>query len=111
MKHLVLLITTLFITNFSYSQTNNCKEFRTGVFQFSGTNGAVYTIIRTDTTQFERNSKRAQHSIMKIKWDSECQYTLYDRTVYKWGKNPKKDTIFKEFKMVFTNLKSPVNTM
>lgn len=107
MKYLILLVTTLFITNFGYSQIDNCKEFKTGVFQFSGINGGVYTIIRNDTTQFERSSKRAQHSIMKIKWESGCQYTLYDRTEYKWGKEPRKDTVFKEIRNIVYKFEKP----
>ena len=107
MKYLILLVTTLFITNFGYSQINNCKEFKTGVFQFSGIIGGLYTIIRNDTTQFERNSKRAQHSIMKIKWESECQYVLYDRIEYKWGKEPRKDTEIKEIRNTVYKFEKP----
>lgn len=96
MKTRLLTLVTIFISNFSFGQTDFCKEFKTGVFQFLGYNGGVYTIIRTDTNQFERNSKQAQHSYMKIKWLNNCQYVLFDRTEYKWGKQPEKDTTIKE---------------
>ncbi|HTO16333.1 MAG TPA: hypothetical protein VLZ83_11210 [Edaphocola sp.] len=96
MKTIFLILATIFISNLTFGQTEFCKDFKTGVFQFLGYNGGVYTIIRTDTNQFERNSKQAKHSYMKIKWLNDCQYVLYDRTEYKWGKQPEKDTTIKE---------------
>ena len=90
------MIIICLISNSVFGQINYCGDFKTGVFQFLGNDGGVYTIIRTDTNQYERNSKRAQHSYMKIKWLSDCQYILYDRTAYKWGEAPQKDTIIKE---------------
>jgi len=97
MKTGFLILTTLLIFNCSFAQIDFCKEFKTGVFQFTAFNGGVYTIIRTDTNQFERNSKQAKHSWFKIKWVSPCQYILFDRTEYRWGKQPVKDTTTKEF--------------
>lgn len=93
MKTLILLALT--ITNCAFGQTDYCKDFKTGVYQYLGKNGGVYTIIRTDTNQFERNTKEAKHTYVKIKWLSDCQYVLFDRTVYKWG-NAVKDTTTKE---------------
>jgi hypothetical protein len=79
-----------------YGQTDYCKEFKTGVFQFLGYNKGVYTVIRTETDQFERNSKQAWHNKMKIKWQSDCYYVLYDMVEYRWGKQPVKDDEFPE---------------
>jgi len=79
-----------------YSQVDNCNEFKTGIFQFLGNNGGIYTIIRTDSSQFERNSKQAQHSKMKLRWETDCYYILFDRVEYKWGQQPVKDTHIKE---------------
>ena len=86
MKTQILLALTIVISNCSFGQTDFCKDFRTGVYQYPGQNGGVYTIIRTDTNQFERNTKEAKHAYMTIKWLSDCQYVLFDKTVYKWGK-------------------------
>jgi hypothetical protein len=92
MKTRILILISILLSNLSFGQNNFCKEFKTGVFQFPGYNGGVYTIIRSDTNQFERNSKKAKHSYLKIKWLNECEYILSDFTEYNWGEQPKKDT-------------------
>jgi hypothetical protein len=73
-------------------QKLNCQEIRNGVFQFPGFIKDVYTIIRTDSIQFEKSTKYAKHTYMKIKWLNDCQYTLSERTEYYRGKAPKIDT-------------------
>lgn len=107
MKTRLLILATIFISNFSFGQTDFCKEFKTGVFQFLGYNGGVYTIIRTDTNQFERNSKQAKHSYMNIKWLNDCQYILSDITEYNWGKQPEKDTTIKEIYNIVYKFEKP----
>ena len=101
--HLIIIFSSINV----FGQVDNCREFRTGVFQFSADNGGIYTIIRTDSTQFERNSKQAQHSKMKIRWDNGCAYTLYDRVEYKWGKEPTKDEGIVELKNVIYKFEKP----
>lgn len=107
MKTKILILAALFVSNFSFGQTDFCKGVRTGIFQFLGYNGGVFTIIRTDSNQFEMNSKQAQHSYMKIKWLTNCQYVLFDRTEYNWGKNPEKDTTVKEIYNIVYKFESP----
>jgi hypothetical protein len=100
MKNFILYLIFTFSSVTTFGQVDSCNEFKTGVFQFLGGNGGVYTVIRTDSTQFEQNSKQAQHSKMKIRWDSDCSYTLYDRVEYQWGKQPIKDEEVKEIKNI-----------
>lgn len=100
-------MTLSFISNLSFSQNEFCKDLKTGVFQFYGMNGGVYTIIRTDTNQFERNSLSAQHSYLKIKWLNDCQYVLFDEVVYNWGKKPKKDKTIKELHNIVYRFEQP----
>jgi len=107
MKKDILCLIFIFSSVATFGQTENCSEFKTGVFQFLGTNGGVYTIIRTDSTQFERNSKQAQHSKMKIRWDNDCSYTLYDRVEYKWGKEPRRDEEIRELKNILYKFEKP----
>lgn len=107
MKYHLLLLITFFSTDFIKAQVNNCHEFKTGVFQFPGTNGGVYTIIRTDTSQFERNSRKAQYSKMKIRWETPCYYTLYDLVEYKWGKQPVKDSLIMEMGNILYKFEKP----
>lgn len=92
MKTKILILLSILFPNLSFGQNSFCKDFKTGVYQFLGYNGGVYTMIRTDTNQFERNSKQAKHSYLKIEWLNECEYILFDYTEYNWGAQPKKDT-------------------
>lgn len=101
MKTILLTFITIFTSNFIFGQDNFCKEFKTGVYQFPSNNGGVYTVIRTDTTQFERNTKQSKHSYMKIEWLNDCQYVLSEKTEYKRGNQPKKDSINKYYNTVY----------
>jgi hypothetical protein len=107
MKKIILSILIIFSSLSTSGQVDNCKEFKTGVFQFLGNNGGVYTVIRADSTQFERNSKKASYSKMKIRWDNNCSYTLYDRTEYKRGKQPLKDEEIGEIKNIIYKFEKP----
>ncbi len=107
MKTRFLILAILLISSFSFGQTDFCKEFKTGVFQFPGNNGGFYTIIRTDTNQFERNSKQAKYSYTKIKWINDCQYVLFDKSEYYRGKQPKKDTTLKELYNIVYKFEMP----
>ncbi len=44
---------------------------------------------------------------MKIRWDNDCSYTLYDRVVYKWGKEPEKDGEIGEVKNIIYKFEKP----
>jgi hypothetical protein len=90
-----------------FGQDQDCSEFKTGVFQFSGINGGVYTVIRTDSTQFERNSKQSTYSKMKIRWNSDCSYTLYDMKEYRRGKPTGKDEKLGEAKNIVYRFEKP----
>jgi hypothetical protein len=92
MKNLLLPLLLLLSTTTASAQLNPCAGFRTGVFQFPGIEGGVYTVIRTDSTQTERHSRQPGYSVMKIRWNSNCTYTLYDRVEYTPGKAPKPET-------------------
>jgi hypothetical protein len=107
MKKIFFIVLIIFNFFPTYGQIITCKDFEEGVFQFEGTNGGFYTIIRTHTTQFERNTKMAQHSTMKIKWTYECNYTLYDFTEHKWGQKPTKNADISEIKNVVYKVQEP----
>lgn len=92
MKSLILPFLLLLNAATASAQLNPCAGFKTGVFQFPGAEGGVYTVIRTDSNQMERNSRQAGYSMMKIHWNSNCSYTLYERVEYVPGKPPKPDT-------------------
>lgn len=107
MKSGILILIIGCISNLASGQTDFCKEFKTGVFQYPGRNGGVYTIMRTDTNQFEMNSKQAKHAYQKIKWVNNCQYILYNRTEYLREKQILKDTAPKELYNIIYKFEQP----
>jgi hypothetical protein len=107
MKYPALLLALLVSSLLVSGQAMTCADFRTGVFQFPGASGGVYTVIRTDSTQFERASNEAGHSVMKIRWTGDCSYILYDRLEYRRGEVPSSEGAGIELRNVVYKVEQP----
>lgn len=82
MRYIVLICLIYTLTS-CYNPERNCKDFRTGTFEFEAyLNGDLQktTFIRTDSIEIEIFNKKRDTA--QIRWINDCEYVLK-------SKNPK----------------------
>ena len=87
----IILLISIFQLNNSFSQ--ECKDARTGVFQFDGLDGSSMTIIRTKDTQYESSTANFSYSTYNLTWTEECKYELTNRQEWIYNQKTIRDTL------------------
>ena len=74
-KTIVLLLAFIFVS--CYNQENNCKDFKTGKFEFTQTiNGKkqTSTFVRTEKLQIENYEGNTDTA--SVRWVNDCEFIL-----------------------------------
>jgi len=75
MKYILITLILIGLTSCK-AQEKDCSKFRTGTFKYTDPELKDWIIIRTDSVQIEENANSGRILKGKIKWHSDCQYTL-----------------------------------
>jgi len=78
MKHpeFYFVVGFLLLTTAVFSQSLQCKDFKTGTFKLLDANAPNYLITRNDTLQTESAEKSIITTDFYIRWIDECHYEL-----------------------------------
>ena len=76
MKHIILYLLLFFLTS-CYQQERNCKDFRTGTFEFNYTIEGIEktgTFVRTESLNIDYYENVIDTS--SIRWINDCEFIL-----------------------------------
>ena len=100
----VLVIFLILVPALAFSQAEftGCARFKTGKFQYVDDSSGTMIVTRTEKKQVEENVSTGVVTTLKIKWTSECQYQLIqksstDKDKRKWNGSVTEVTILKVF--------------
>lgn len=102
MKNIITIL-SLLLTFTSYAQEKKCSHLKIGKFEYSNPVYSEWKIIRTDSTQIEKNSKSGIEIYSSIEWKSDCLYVL---TYKKILNSDPKDFIGRTVQVEITEIKS-----
>jgi len=77
------LFTGLLLLFAMTSQSQNCSDFRTGLFKLSDDVFGKTIISRTETEQTETNKDHDVKMVYSINWTSKCSYELRPKKLLK----------------------------